>query len=193
MNFDIYIGPDGQQYVRPKNNICYNYEFFLRELRQVAGISETMGRAVMGFFGEFLAQAMGDGATLTIDEVGTFAPSLTVNRKNEDAKLSGKVVELSRITFRPHPALKQAARNRMDFHKIKTTVHQRAVKPDKDRRKDILVSLIKKKKFITPSDYLEAVHISRSQAYDDLEDFVNGGVITVLKVGRNKLYSLPEN
>lgn len=192
MNFDTFIGPNGKLCVRPKNNATYNNEFFLKQLEQVAGIKRQMGIAVVNYIGEYIAEAMAEGATVTIDGLGTFAPSLTINKDTARSKLDGNVVELSRITFRPHPDLKKSAARKMTTHRVKLSQRKSLNLPDIDERKDILVNLLKKKPLISSTDYMNATHISRSAAYADLIEFEKGGVVKVYSVGRNKMYALPE-
>ena len=193
MQFDIYTGLDGKPYVRPKNNIKYSFRSYLRDLNACTGVSEAMGRIVLNHLQDFLAKAMKEGASVNIEGLGIFAPSLTIVDNKEDGKITGKRGELSRITVRPAVQLKQKASIGTEFHRTKYSSYQKVIMPDKDQRKDILLGLFKTKKLITSSDYVNAAQVCRTQAYTDLEDFVKGGVIQVHHAGRNKMYSLPEN
>ena len=192
MNFDTFIGPDGKVCVKPTHNDSYNYEFFLKQLEKGGHLPRAMGIAVIDYLCTFLADAIGDGASVTIDGLGTFSPSLTIDKESERKELDGHSVALSKITFRPHPALKGRARQRMSFNQLRSSSKMPAAIPDLEKRKELLLELFKKKSLISSSDYKRATGISRSRAYTDLATFEAGGIIVTYYAGRNKMYALKQ-
>ena len=190
MNFDIFYGPQGKLCVKPKNNARYDYQLFLEDLSQCGHLPKGVGAVVIDFLGDFIAKAIGNGASVTIDGLGTFSPSLTFNKESDNNEINGNSVALSRIAFRPHPNLKNKAQQNMRFTKVRSSAKLPRTVPPVDQRKELLLKLLKKQPLISAADYQRATGLSHSRAYSELADFVAAGIIVAYTAGRNKMYAL---
>lgn len=196
MDFKEFLMPNGQKGVRPTKSVSVTEQDFLDDLTTATSLTTADGKAALAYLASFLAQRLGEGENVSLDGIGSFNVSFTLDNDSlsSDHKLTARDIRVKRITFKAQPSLKRKIISNLSKSSSKLyRIDQQRQPLSIDERRQKAVSLAEQGEPFTTITYKHEVGVSMPRAYKDLSMFVEEGLLRVLDYGRYKLYCMDDS
>lgn len=191
MDFKEFTMPNGQKGVRPTKSVSVTEQDFLDDLTTATSLTTADGKAALAYLACFLAQRLGEGENVSLDGIGSFNVSFTLDSDStsSDHKLTARDVRVKRITFKAHPNLKRKIISNLSKSSNKLyRIDQQSQSLSTDERRQKALTLANQDGPFTAASYQNQVGVSKPRAYKDLSQFVEEGFLRTMDYGRYKLY-----
>lgn len=199
--YDLFEKPDVRQtgeqqplYARfmPKGTI--GRKEFIDRVHLFTGISHSLLEGAMAAFMDELRDCLADGWTVELGELGYFTPSLSCSRqimdKNEARAAS---IALRGLNFRLGRGFYKELKGKMRLERSPQSVSRPASSADAalsiEQRRQLLDEYLQQYPCINRAQYARLTGRSYKQAINDLNRFIEDGVLMRHGMARNVVYA----
>lgn len=198
--YDLFEKPDicrtGEQqplYARfvPKGTI--DRKEFIDRVHLFSGISRSVLEGAMAAFMDELRDCLANGWTVELGELGYFTPSLSCRRHAmEKSEVRAASVALRGLNFRLGKQFYEKLGGKIKFERNPQSVSTSAssvVSLSLKRRLQLLGEYLQQNPCINRAQYARLTGRSYKQAVNDLNKFIEDGVLVRYGMGRNVVYA----
>ena len=173
--------------------------------RRYRALGEGEAEGIINSFLEAISESLADGRSVTLDDFGSF--SLGIGLKDEDTMVTtrddndpgeepnARSIGVKAVHFRASKRLISDIDHRCRhnlFREPGGTAHIHRTQLTREERIQLAVKFIEEHNFMRLGDYAALIHISRTMASRDLQDFVRDPAVPITTDGfrSHKIYIL---
>ena len=196
--YDLYETPDvqntGEQqplHARIVPSGTYSKKEFLEH---VSHSSQTFNYnvidAVVGIVIDELAEALSEGYVVELGELGHFSISLKCTHKvMAKREIRAESICFDNVHFRTSKEFKRKIKREIELERVDKSKHSsQKVEFSMEQRQQLLQEFLKKNGGITRLEYSRLTGLSRLKAIDDLNTFIEKGILRKRGAGRTVFY-----
>ena len=195
--YDLYQNPpkgDGEENeylharVLPKGTIPA--EKFREIVHNATGFSEAILDGTLQAITDELQRWLADGWIVEVGDLGYFSLSLECDRLVKQKKeIRSPSIHLGNVNLRVNSKFRRRFATMQLERKESPYVSNTLL--TEERRREILLNHLKEKRCITRADYSALTGCSKRQAVDDLNRYINEGILLRYGSGRTVVYLKP--
>ncbi|WP_291591742.1 HU family DNA-binding protein [Bacteroides sp.] len=165
-------------------------EFLERASRSSQTFNYNVIDAVVGVVIDELAEALSEGYTVELGELGYFSISLKCTHKVMNKRdIRAESICFDNVHLRTSKEFKRKIRREMELERVEKSKHApRKVEFSIEQRQQMLQEFLKSNGGITRLEYSRLTGLSRLKAIDDLNAFIKNGILRKRGAGRTVFY-----
>lgn len=165
-------------------------EFLERASRSSQTFNYNVIDAVVGVVIDELAEALSEGYTVELGELGYFSISLKCTHKVMNKRdIRAESICFDNVHLRTSKEFKRKIRREMELERVEKSKHApRKVEFSIEQRQQMLQEFLKSNGGITRLEYSRLTGLSRLKAIDDLNVFIKNGILRKRGAGRTVFY-----
>lgn len=165
-------------------------EFLERASRSSQTFNYNVIDAVVGVVIDELAEALSEGYTVELGELGYFSISLKCTHKVMNKRdIRAESICFDNVHLRTSKEFKRKIKREMELERVEKSKHvPRKIEFSIEQRQQMLQEFLKSNGGITRLEYSRLTGLSRLKAIDDLNAFIKNGILRKRGAGRTVFY-----
>ncbi len=193
--YDLYETPDlaksGEEqplHARVVLKGSYTAEEFINQVAKYQHVSHAQLVGVLDAVVDELKELLLNGYAVELGDIGYFSLSLKADKKVMDAKdIRSPSISLKDVNIRVNPQFKKEIRDRIDLERFHSPL--RVINPlEQEKCLQLLDKFFEKQACINRRDYAALVGKTKKQALNDINAFLEQGILVKYGTGRSVVY-----
>lgn len=199
--YDLYEtpSPNGKEEKKSLHaRICpkatYTRKEFVKHVAMFQHLPKNVIGAALDACIDELCDLLADGNIVEFGELGFFSTSLKCTQETDDEKkkIRAESIRFQNVHLRISSTFRKKIRHTMRLERTHSeTKKSKKVKTTEETRKERLMLFFQENVYITKSEYIRLTGLTRHAAIDELNKFIQQGILRRRGMGRATVYVKP--